>query len=41
MRYKKNKTKKKQVAQQVGAIDDYTPHDDWNMKGSFEFVQVN
>lgn len=41
MRYKKTKQKKKQVAQQVGAIDDYTPHDDWDMKGSFEFVQVN
>lgn len=38
---KTKQNKKTSVAQQVGAIDDYTSHDDWNMKGSFEFVQVN
>lgn len=29
------------MAQQVLAIDDYTSRDEWNIKGSFEFVQVN
>lgn len=29
------------MAQQVLAIDDYTSCDEWDIKGSFEFVQVN